>query len=526
MFRRLSALAVFAAIAVPVFAQVAVTTQHNDNYRTGQNTNETVLTPANVNVEQFGKLFTQAVDGYVYAQPLYVPNVNIPGQGTHNVVYVATEHDSVFAFDADNNSGQNAAPLWQASFIDPAKGITTIPSHDVSCTDLVPEVGITSTPVIDPSTNTMYVLVRTKENGSYVQRLHALDITMGTEKSGSPVVIQAKVKGTGDGSKYITFDTLRQAQRPGLLLQNGDVFIGWASHCDNGPYHGWLMAYDAQTLQQKGVWNSTPNGSEGGIWQAGAGIAVDSGNNVYVPTGNGTFDVNERGKDYGDSIIKLDFSAAGKLHVLDYFTPYDQNYLNRNDVDQGSGGVLLIPDRPGTKYPHLLIQAGKLGTVYVLDRDKMGHFHSGNDDQTVEHLIGAVGGMWAMPAFWNDSVYFGGAGDNLKIFSFDPQSGLLSQTPISTSSASFGFPGMTPSISSNGTTDGILWAIDSEYYGQGSSILYAYDATNLNNFLYSSTQDSGRDDPGGAVKFTVPTVANGKVYVGAVKGLSVYGLLP
>jgi len=526
MARRAFVLSLFALLfaATAISAQVAVTTQHNDNYRTGQNISETILTPANVNQTQFGKLFSQAVDGYIYAQPLYVPNVNVPGKGTHNIVYVATEHDSVYAFDADNNSGANAAPLWQTSFINPAKGITTVSSSDVGCSDLVPEIGITGTPVIDLSSNTMYVLAKTKENGSFVQRLHALDITTGAEKLGGPVVILAQVKGTGEGGNIIVFNPLRQAQRPGLVLQNGNVYIAWASHCDIGPYHGWLLAYDAQTLLQKGVWNSTRNGGLGGIWMAGSGIASDAKNYVYVPTGNGTFDANLPGKDYGDSIIKVGFSMLGKLRPFDYFTPYDQNFLNNTDTDLGSGGVLLIPDRPGTKYPYLLVQAGKEGTVYVINRNKMGHYNPLNNNQIVQNLPGAVGGMWAMPAFWNNGVYFGGVNDNLKLFSFNPSTGVLSTTPVSNTSTSFGYPGTTPSISANGAGNGIVWSLQTQNYNGGSSVLHAYEATNLSNELYNSQQNPARDNPGGAVKFTVPTVANGKVYVGAVKQLSVYGL--
>lgn len=262
-----SLLAVF-FLTCAASAQVAITTQHNDNYRTGQNTSETILTPANVNTTKFGKLFSQTVDGYAYAQPLYVPNVNIPGKGTHNVVYVATEHDSVYAFDADNKTGANASPLWQVSFINPGAGINVVTSGDVSCSDLVPEIGITGTPAIDLSTKTMYLTAKTKENGRFVQRLHALDITSGAEKFGGPLEIQAQSNGTADGGKKVTFDPFREGQRTGLLVQNGLVYISWASHCDIGPYHGWVLAYDAQTLQQKGVWNATPNGVLGGFWQA------------------------------------------------------------------------------------------------------------------------------------------------------------------------------------------------------------------------------------------------------------------
>ena len=510
--------------AATAYGQVAVTTQHNDNYRTGQNSNETILTTANINVKQFGKLFSQPVDGAVYAQPLYVPNVNIAG-GTHNVIYVATQHDSVYAFDADSDAGVNSAPLWQVSFINPSEGITSVSSRDVSCTDIVPEIGITSTPVIDYSTGTLYVVAKTKENGKFVQRLHALDVTNGSEKFGGPVVIQAQVKGTGDGGATVTFDPLRQGQRPGLLLQNGLVYVAWASHCDVGTYHGWLMSYDARTLHQTSVWNSTPNGGLGGFWQSGAGIAEDMRNTIYLPTGNGTFDLNKGGKDYGDSIIKFRVGVNGHLQAADYFTPHDQNYLNNQDLDLGSGGVLLIPDRPGAKYPRLLVQAGKDGDVYVIDRNHLGHFNPNNDNQIVQHLNGAVGGMWATPAFWNDNVYFGGAGDTLRAFSFSPVTGLLSKRPTSRSSTYFNFPGTTPSISANGNTNGIVWSLQTENYHGGGAVLHAYDATDLSLELYNTKQNTDRDAPGAAVKFTVPTIANGKVYVGTRMQVSVYGLL-
>jgi hypothetical protein len=520
-FTVLSLLAVF-SVASASSAQVAVATQHNDNYRTGQNTSETILTPANVNATKFGKLFSQTVDGYVYAQPLYVPNVSIPGKGTHNVVYVATEHDSLYAFDADNKTGSNASPLWQVSFINPGAGINVVTSGDVNCTDLVPEIGITGTPAIDLSTRTMYVVAKTKESGNFVHKMHAIDITTGAEKFGGPVVVQAQFKGTADGSSTVTFEPHREAQRAGLLVQNGLVYIAWASHCDVGPYHGWVLAYDAQTLQQKGVWNATPNGGLGGFWQSGAGIAADSNNSLYLASGNGTFDKDQGGKDYGDSIIKLGFNAIGKLVAKGYFTPHDQQFLQETDTDLGSGGVLLIPDRPGKKHPFLLVQVGKEGTVYVNNRISLGKFNPNSDDQIIQNLPGAVGGMWAMPAFWNNNVYFGGVGDNLKMFSFDPVAGLLSTTPVSNTLTFFDYPGTTPSISANGTSNGIVWALQTS---GNPEVLRAYDATHLSTELYNTTQNSARDNPGNSVKFVVPTIANGKVYVPAQKQLSVYGLL-
>jgi hypothetical protein len=515
-------------LALSSFAQVSVTTSRNDNSRDGQNLNETILTPDNVNVSSFGKLFSHHVNGYVYAQPLYVPNVNIPGLGTHNVVYVATEHDSVYAFDADTNTGLNASPLWHARFINPKRGITTVSSTDVNCTDLVPEIGITSTPVIDTNTGTMFVLAKTKENGKFFQRLHALDITTGKERRGSPVAIRARVKGTGDGSinGWISFNPLTEAQRPGLLLQNGSVYIGWASHCDNGPYHGWLMSYDETTLKKLAVWNSTPNGRLGGVWQSGTGLAADSNFNIFLATGNGSYDGKTGGHDFGDSILRLGLPSGNRLPLTDWFTPYDQQSFADNDTDVGSGGVLLLPDQgSGAPHEYLLVQVGKSGSIYLIDRDKMGHFNPNNNSQIVQDLEGAIGGLWATPAWWNNNVYFGGSGDYLRQFTFDPTTGLLSTGMFAVSPTYFGFPGPTPSISANGTTDAIVWVLETDDYGSGSATLHAYDATNIANEFYNSGQNIDRDNPGGAVKFTVPTVANGKVYVPAVKRLTVYGLL-
>jgi len=501
-------------------AQVAVPTQHNDNYRTGQNTAETVLTPANVNKTKFGRLFVHAVDGYVYAQPLYVPNVHVAGKGTHNVVYVATEHDSLYAFDADNATGGNASPLWQVSFINPGAGINVVTSGDVSCNDLVPEIGITGTPAIDLATQTLYLVTKTKENGNFVHKIHAIDITSGAEKLGGPVVVQAQSAGTADGSKKVAFDPQREAQRAGLLVQNGLVYIAWASHCDIGPYHGWVMAYDEQTLQQKAVWNSTPNGGLGGFWQAGAGISADSRNLLYLASGNGDFDRDQKGKNFGDSIVKLGLNNAGKLVAKDYFTPHDQQFLQDADVDLGSGGVLLLPDSAWKK--RLLVQVGKEGTVYLTNRDKMGKFNPDDDDQIIQNLPGAVGGVWGVPAYWNNNVYFGGVGDNIKAFSFSSTTGLLSTSPTSNTGTFFNYPGTTPAVSANGKTNGIVWALQTDH---SPEILHAYDANNLQTELYNSSQNQSRDNAGNAVKFSVPTIVNGKVYVGAQKQISVFGLL-
>lgn len=519
------AVLVFFAACLPGYAQVSVTTSRNNNNRDGQNLSETILTPVNVNVDHFGKLFSQKVDGYVYAQPLYVPKVTISGRGMHNVVYVATEHDSVYAFDADDNTGQDGSSLWHRSFINPTKGITTVSSTDQGCSDIMPEIGITSTPVIDTNSGTMYVLTKTKESGQYVQRLHALDIRSGKEKAGSPRVIVAKVKGTGDGSVdgVIHFDPFQEGQRAGLLLLNGAVYIAWASYCDHDPYHSWVMSYDAGTLRQNGVWNGTPNGSRGGVWQAGTGIAADIDFDIYFAIGNGTFDANKAGKDFGDSVMKLALPNNKRFPVLDYFTPYNQDALSKNDRDVGSGGVLLLPDQPGGPHQHLLIAAGKEGSIYLIDRDNMGHFHKNNNKQIVQDLENAIGGMYATAGWWNNNVYFGGRQDFMRQFTFDSKAGLLSKTAVSETPTLFGFPGTTPSISANGNTNGIVWAM--ERNADKTATLHAYDATNIASELYNSDQNSSRDKAGNAVKFTIPTIANGKVYVPAVKQLSVYGLL-
>jgi hypothetical protein len=511
-----------------VHAQVPanVTTGHDDNARTGLNAQETTLTPANVNSTTFGKLFSVPVDGYVYAQPLYLSNVSIANV-THNVVYVVTEHDSAYAIDADNGS-----ILWQVSFINPSAGVTTVPSGDVACGDLTPEIGITSTPAIDTASGTIYLLARTKENGSYVQRLHALDVTTGVEQPGSPVTISASVNGNGDGSSggTISFDPFLQHNRPGLLLQNGHVLIGWASLCDRTPYHGWVMSYNASSLAQEAVFNTTPNGGLGGIWMSGAGLAGDSSFNTYFATGNGTYNGST---DFGDSVVKLAPPNGNSFPLSDWFTPFDQGSLDSGDIDLGSGGVLLLPDQPlGSPHQHLLLQAGKEGTLYLIDRDNMGHFNPNDDSQIVQSLRGALPGLWGLPAWWNNNVYVAGSGDvggptdHLKAFAFDTASGLLSASPTSQSLISFASPGPTPSVSANGTANGIVWVLQNDQsQSSGQSVLRAFDATDLSKELYNSQQNAARDNPGPAVKFTLPTVVNGKVYLGTQTQLSVYGEL-
>jgi len=501
-----------------------VFTHHNDNARSGQNLQEIILTPANVNQTQFGKIFSCAVDGYVYAQPLYVPNLVIPRAGTRNAVLVATEHDSVFAFDADNPA---CLQLWTTSFINPAAGITTVPSDDVDSGDISPEVGITGTPVIDPQSNTLYVVARTKENGSYFQRLHALDIATGAEKFGAPVVIQASVPGTGDASVggIVSFDALRENQRTALLLSNGVVYAAFASIGDVDPYHGWLLGYNATTLQQVAVFNTTPDGSQGGIWQSGGGASADSDGNIYVVVGNGTFDADVGARDFGDSFLKLSTSAGG-FNLADFFTPHNQADLSANDFDLGSTDPLLLPDQTGTAHPHLVLAAGKDGNGYLVDRDNMGHFNPNDNHQIVQTIAISSSGffVFSSPAFWQNNVYFAPNRESLKAFHLS--GGLLSASPTSQSSATFGY-GATPSISANGSTNGIVWLLDSGGYQPSTpAILYAYDATDVSKELYDSTLAGDRDRAGLAVSFAVPMVANGKVYVGGQFQLTVFGPLP
>ena len=484
-----------------------------------------------MNPRQFGKVFSQRVDGYVYAQPLYLPDIRVPHKGVHNVVYVATEHDTVYAFDADRGSRENAAPLWKTSFSNPDAGIKPAPAQDVNeygCSDIVPEIGITGTPVIDAAAGILYVVSKTEENGQIVQRLHALDVRTGAERRGGPVVISAAVPGTGAASSggVVRFDPLREHQRAGLLLQDGKVYIAWASHCDGWPYHGWVMAYDARSLRQVAAWNATPNGVGGGIWQSGAAPA-GNGTDLFFATGNGVFDANTKGLNYGNSVVRLTpGSGHTTLSVLDYFTPYDQEALNASDIEPGSGGVVLLPRLSALSGRQLMVVTGKSGTIYLLDAAHMGKFNSQGDTGIVQSIPLASAGVWGTPAWWNGTLYVGGTWDTLKAFRFDPQTTSFNVVPESQSSTTFQFPGPTPSISANGNRNGIAWIIQADGYVDGSSeVLRAYDAADLTRELYSSDQNAQRDDPGGAVKFAVPTIANGKVYVGAKGQLSVYGLL-
>jgi hypothetical protein len=474
----------------------------NDLGRTGQQPNEVVLTPQNVNVSTFGKKFSDTVDGFVYGQPLYVAGLTIGG-AIHNVIFLTTENDSVYALDAD----VAGPPLWKVNLL--SAGVTAVPQANVHST-IYPVVGITGTPVLDVGSNTLYVVAETLENNgtAYIHRLHALDLTSGAEKFGGPVVI------SGGG-----FASQTQLQRAGLLLLNGIVYVAFGSQGDYGTYHGYIFSYSASTLAQIAIFNDDPSGTRGGIWMAGAAPAVDSSGNIYVPTGNGSFAPTSG--NYGDSYLKL----SPGLSILDFFTPDDEAYDNGHDVDVGSGGPLVVPDQSGA-YPHELIGCGKPNDIYVMNRDQMGQFNS-TSNNVIQVISGAVGGAgvtehcFMTPAFWQQNVYFVGNQDVIKAFSLDPGSGLLSTAPTSQGSFVFPFPGAQPVVSSNGAGNGIVWAVDHN----NPAVLHAFDATNVATELYNSSQAGTRDNMGYGTKWAVPTIVNGKVYIGTNGRLVVYGLL-
>ncbi len=520
------AVSLFARTAGATSTPVNVLTYHNHVNRNGLNWNETILTPSNVAPGNFGKLFSVPVDGYVYAEPLFVSNLNIPGQGFFNTVFVATEHDSVYAIAG---GGPNRGKiLWKKSLTNPAGGITTISSTQLGCTDLVPEVGITGTPVIDLTTGTLYVVAATfnSNTSTFNQHLHALDIRTGAEKFGGPVKIAAAVPGTGygdggdtDGKGHVIFDAKMENQRAALLLSGGFLYVAFSSHCDIDEYHGWVLAYDATTLTQVAAFNSTPNGQEGGIWQSGNGPAATPSGSIFVGIGNRTFDASSN--NYGDSLVKL---AARTLKVLDYFTPTDQSFLQGNDLDFGTAGPLILPFQSGP-VPYELIAAGKLPVLYVLNRANLGKYCNGcnpTDPQVVQTVTSPeLSNMFSAPAYWNGWVYQSSSGGPLLAFSL--VNGRISTASPAQTSVIFTFHGSTPVISSNGSTNGIAWILLTDNGAGAPAVLYAFRATDLKE-LYDSAQVPG-DAAGSAVKFSVPTVANGHVYVGTQTELDVYGLL-
>jgi outer membrane protein assembly factor BamB len=506
-----------------------VLTWHNDNARTGQNLEETFLTPQNVNSGSFGKVGFFPVDGKVDAQPLFLANVPLSKQETRNVLYVATEHASVYAFDADTG-----AVIWQVSLL----GADEATSDPRNTTVVFPEIGITSTPVIDRTrgpNGALYAVAMSKDAaGNYFQRLHALDVTTGAELFGGPATIQAKYPGhssNGDGEN-VSFDPKMYKERSALLLSNGVVYTSWCSHLDQGPYNGWIIGYDASTLAQSRVLNTTPNLWGGAFWNAGSGPAADSEGHIYLLEANGGFDSAldangfPDGNDYGNAFLKLS-PAGGTLAVEDYFEMMNGRDENIEDLDLGSGGVMVLPDLADNakKVWHLAVGAGKDGNIYVVNRDSMGKFNPMVNNVYQEILGQPTGGSglrygeFGAPAYFHNTVYYGGIYDYIEAFGI--QNAQLPNTPTQHSANAFPYPGATPSISSNDSSDAILWAVENS----NPAVLHAYDATNLSNELYNSSQAANsRDQFGPGKNFIQLTVANGKVYVGTTNGVAVFGL--
>jgi hypothetical protein len=505
-----------------VSATTDVLTYHNDIARTGQNLTESILTTSNVTSATFGKIGFYPVDGRVDAQPMYASNVTVPGKGMHNVLIIPTEHDSVYAFDADSGS-----ILWQTSML--AGGET--PSDPRNCGQVSPEIGVTATPVIDRTrgpNGAVYVAAMSKNGSTYHQRLHALDLALGTELFGGPVEVQASYPGTGDNTNGtdVIFDPAQYKERVGLLLMNGMVYTGWASHCDIRPYTGWIIAYDASTLLQTSVLNVVPNGSEGALWASGAGLAADNSGNIYFLDANGDFDTSMNASgfpnngDFGNAFIKL--STSGGLAVADYFEMFNQQQENSTDTDLGSGGALVLPDLTdgAGQTVHLAVGAGKDTNIYVVNRDAMGKFNP-NSNNIYEELAGALpGGVYSMPAYLNSTVYYGAVGNPIKAFTI--ANAKLSTAPAFQTSTAFAYPGATPSISANGTSNAIAWAVENT----NPAVLHAYNATNLNELYNSNQAPGGRDQFGSGNKFITPMIVNGKVFVGTPNGVAVFGLLP
>ena len=503
-----------------------VLTWHNDNARTGQNLGETTLTLQNVNPRTFGKLFVLRVDGKVDAEPLYVARTEIPHKGLRNVLFVATEHDSLYAFDADTGE-----QFWHARLLKLAEA----PSS-VHCGQIQPEIGITATPVIDRHRGphgTIYVVsMSTDPQGSFIQRLHALDLRTGEEEFGGPVDIQARFPGNGAGSQAgkKIFDPKQYAERAALLLLNGVIYTTWTSHCDIDPYTGWIIAYNAKTLKQTGVLNLTPNGEKGAIWQSGAGPAADPQGSIYLESANGTFDTVLDAKgfpsqgDFGNSFVKISTSSA-RLFVADYFTMFDVQRENAIDMDLGSGGPLVLPDMTDEsgKTWRLVIGIGKDRNIYLANRDAMGRFNPLGNQNIYQELDKQLKGTFyrGAPAYFDGRLYCASVDDPILEFHF--VNARLVETPVSHTATKFVYPGAIPSISADGSRNGIVWASENG----DTAVLHAYDASDLAHELYNSNQaPTGRDHFGTGNKFITPIVAHGKVYVGTTDGVGVFGLLP
>jgi hypothetical protein len=510
-------------VNIATASNVNVLTYHNDNGRTGQNVNETILTTSNVKSSAFGKIGFLSVTGLVDAEPLYASNLTVSG-ASHNVVYVATEHDLVYAFDADSFT-----QLWQVSVL----GANETTSDNRGCDQVTPEIGVTSTPVVDLTKGphgTIFVVAMTKDSGgNYHHRLHALDLTTGAELTGSPVTISATFTIPNSNGQMTTFAPAQYKERAGLLLLNGLVYLGFSSHCDDGPYQGWLMSYNESSLAQVSVLNVTPNGNDGAIWMAGAGLAADTSNNIYFLDANGTFDTTLTSSgfpvngDYGNAFVKVS-TTGNVMQVADYFNMHNTVSESNSDEDLGSGGTIVLPDLldGGGKTWHLAVGAGKDAIIYLVNRDSMGKFNASTDSAIYQEVTsnGLDGGVWDMPAYFNNTIYYAGSGDTLKAFSI--VNAMIVAPPGSQSSASYSYPGATPSVSANGTSNGIVWAVQNS----GGGVLHAYDATNLSNELYNSNQAANGRDQFSDNKFITPMIANGKVYVGTPTGVIVFGVLP
>ncbi len=495
------------------FGDTPVLTQHYDNARTGQNITEIVLTPANVNSTQFGKLFTQPLDGQMTAQPLYVPGVFIPAlNSTHNVVYAATMHDSVYAFDADNNQGTNASPLWYVNFLNPANGVTSVPQTDEGCSVGYTEFGIQGTPVIDKTQGAIYVLAVTKENGTYVHRLHALNLGTGAEMFDGPVVVTGSVT---ISNQLYTFIDKYQQERAALLMQDGIIYIGFGGPgCNIKTENGWVMAYNDETLKQVGVFNASPDVEASAVWLSGAGLAGDGAGNIYASTGDGLFDVNLGGSHYGDSVLKFN-QGVGVINLVDYFTPYNQLYFQEHDLDVSSGGITLLPSVPQGNFA---VTVDKNGTIYLLNEDGLGGYNSTKDMIPQEIDAPVKGQVHGGLTYWNSNLYLWAYQTPVLAYSFaDGQLSPLptSQTPKVTANPQGGI------VSSNGANDAIFW-----YVSTPTANLFAFDATNLANEFYDSTMVASRDKFGPPVHFEMPIVADGRVYVNGQTQLTVFGLLP
>lgn len=507
-----------------------ITTQRYDNTRSSADLTETILNPKTVTHDGFGKLFTRKVDGYLYAQPLYLEHVRVGGKAYRNVVFLATEHNSVYAFDADDPKASE--PLWHVNFG------PTVPNHDLDggpwgiYTDILPEIGITSTPVIDLATNSIFVVAKNKVDGKYSQSLHVLDIATGAERKGSPILINPTIPGTGDGAAngVVPFDSLKELQRAALLLVNGVVYIGFASHADFPPFHGWVLGYDAKTLALRYTFNTSPNGAGNGIWQSGGGLSADAKGDVFAVTGNGTFDADTGGPDYGNTVLRL-HPTPKALVVTDWFTPYNQTELTAGDHDLGSSCPLYIPELDR------IIVGGKGKVLYLLDSTKFGHYNESGDTQIPQNFQAAGGHIHGAPIYWNGQagprIYLWSEYDHLKEYSF--KDGLLTTTPTTQSADTVpdGMPGGFLTISADGDKTGsaIVWAsrpfLEDANRQTVAGVFQAFDAEDLSKVLWSSEDDPDRDRVGSFAKFNPPTVANGKVYLATFSGeLAVYGLLP